>query len=144
MMPSKILTLLVTACIAGMCAPAPSQAGGGGSGSGASGTGGTAASTSGTATVGTSSTAGTGGLKGAVGTAPSGGTEDTTTVGATNSTPDTDQATQQTHSKAQPGSAAAVQAQRNAGAGTAPNGLPIGASGSGPGSPEQPLNSGRE
>jgi len=34
-----------------------------------------------------------------------------------------------------------MQAQRNQGAGTAPNGLPIGSSGSGLGSPEQPINS---
>lgn len=151
MLTSKMLTLLLAACIVGMCAPVLSQAGAGGSGSGGSGTGGTAASTSaaGTgasnATVGTSPTAGTGGLKGTVGTAPSGGIEDpTTTVGATSTAPDTDQGAQHTHSKARPGSAAALQAQRNAGAGTAPNGLPIGVSGSGPGSPEQPINSGRE
>src|SRR6516225_4468861 len=34
-----------------------------------------------------------------------------------------------------------AQAQRNRGAGTAPNGQPIGSSGSGLGSPEQPINS---
>ena len=36
-----------------------------------------------------------------------------------------------------------IQAQRNRGAGTAPNGQPIGSSGSGLGSSKQPINSGR-
>jgi len=41
------------------------------------------------------------------------------------------------------GSPTAAQAARNAGVGTAPNGLPIGSSGSGLGSPEQPVGSGK-
>lgn len=140
-MTSKTLTLLVTACIIGASSPAWSQgAGGGGSGGGA---GSSASGASAGTTTGTSATSGTGGTKGNVGTAPSGGTEDATrmTVGPTNTT-ETDPSSQQTRSRAPPRSPAAIQAQRNAGAGTAPNGLPIGSPGSGLGSPEQPINSG--
>jgi hypothetical protein len=45
-------------------------------------------------------------------------------------------------SSAPAGSPTAHQAQRNAGAGTAPNGVPIGNTGSGIGSPEHPVDSG--
>jgi hypothetical protein len=47
----------------------------------------------------------------------------------------------QTNSQVTTGQAA-IEPRANAGVGHAPNGLPIGSTGSGPGSPEQPINSG--
>jgi hypothetical protein len=155
-MRSNNLTLLVAAFIISASAPAWSQGGGGGGASGASGGAaagasgsGTSASTSaGSATGGTQGTVGPSagsGTQATVGAAPTGGTEDTAPMirVPTNTSVNAVQNGAQTRSKAPPGSPTAIQAQRNAGVGTAPNGLPIGSRGSGLGSPEQPVNSRR-
>jgi len=110
-------TSLVLAALVVFSAPAFAQ----GAGSGAGG----AAASSGTGTGGSAAT--------------SGGTNQPT---ANSQTQGTAGANTPNPSSAPAGSPTALQAQRNAGAGTAPNGLPIGTSGSGIGSPEHPVDSG--
>jgi hypothetical protein len=101
----------------------------------------------------TSSAIAQGGGGGAGGaSATSGGTNQTTTPGGTNqstsappvnnTSPGMTTGTNDTHSHAPAGSPAARQAERNKGAGTASNGLPIGAASSGSSEPEHPNNSG--
>jgi hypothetical protein len=120
-MASKKLALLIVAFVSATSLQAVAQ-GAGGSGA-AAGAGGSAA-------------AATGGAAGS-GSAATGGTADTGTTGMSQTN------TQPPQSSAPAGSPTALQAARNAGAGTAPNGLPIGSPGSGLGSPEHPVGSGR-
>ncbi len=124
---------LILACLA-LTSAAFAQGSGGGAGAG-SGAGSSSAATGGT---GQGSSAG--------GTGPgTGGIGQTTTYGGTNQPVNdglagTTTGSALTNSIAPADSPSAAQAQRNMGAGTAPNGLPIGSSGSGIGSPEHPVN----
>lgn len=109
-----------------------------GSGGGAAAGGGAASSSA--ATGGTSqgsSAAGAGQGTGGIGQVTTYGGIDQP---ANNSLFGTTTSSASTNSLAPVGSPSAAQAQRNMGAGTAPNGLPIGSSGSGIGSPEHPVN----
>ena len=109
------------------CAMAASaQAAGGGDS-----TGGTGAGSAGTSTGGTGQSTGT--TTGGLAEQPGAGQR---------SAPNTNtQTTGQSITGLPPSNPTEAQAQRNRGAGTAPNGQPIGSSGSGLGSPEQPINS---
>jgi hypothetical protein len=114
-MASKRLALLIVAFVGATSLQAIAQGAGGGS-AGAGSAAGSAA---------------TGGAPGS-GSAATGGTSDVGTTGMS-------QTNTQATTAAPAGSPTAAQANRNAGVGTAPNGLPIGAPGSGVGSPEQPV-----
>jgi hypothetical protein len=118
-MTSRITSLLTAALVA-LSTPVIAQGAGGAGGSGAGGS----ASTS---SAGTSATTGT--------AATTGGTQQPANQ-------ETSVSNSPNPSSAPAGSPTALQAQRNAGAGTAPNGVPIGNTGSGIGSPEQPVDSG--
>jgi hypothetical protein len=113
-------TLLLIVAIVVLATPAVAQGAGGSGGSGAGGS----ASSSGNGTGATTGNA-----------AATGGTQQP--AGQAGSVAD-----RPNPSSAPAGSPTALQAQRNAGAGTAPNGVPIGNSGSGIGSPEHPVDSG--
>ncbi len=120
-------TSLLVAAIVALSTPVLAQGAGGGAG------GGSAASSS-------SSSAGTGTNTGTAAT--TGGTQQPANAPGTTGTNQAEISNRPNHSSAPAGSPTALQAQRNAGAGTAPNGLPIGAPGSGVGSPEHPVDSG--
>ena len=144
-MRNRFLTFLAAALLAGTSF-GPAFAAGGGSGSGASA--GAGSSSAGASTGGTAQGAGT--TTGGVaeqpgtgqGTAPDTSTQQTVTgQGSTSNTQTTGQS--QSITGLPPTNPTEAQARRNQGAGTAPNGQPLGSPGSGLGSPEQPLNSGR-
>jgi len=142
-MRNRFLTFLAAALLAGPSF-APAFAAGGGSGASA----GAGSSSAGASTGGTAQGAGT--TTGGVaeqpgtgqGTAPDTSTQQTVTgQGSTSNTQTTGQS--QPITGLPPSNPTEAQARRNQGAGTAPNGQPLGSPGSGLGSPEQPLNSGR-
>jgi hypothetical protein len=142
--PSKIAFLIV-ACLAGC--PALAQGGGGGgagSGAGAAGASPSGASSGTAGAVGTSSGATANSeMQSPTATHPSDNPfKDPLGQGARPTKSNTSQNNQnstQTETSAPPGSSTAEQAKRNTGAGRSANGLPIGTTGSGPGSPEQPI-----
>jgi len=122
------------ACLA-LTSAAFAQGSGGGAGAG----GGAASSSAATGGTGQGSSSSAGAGHG------TGGIDQTTTYGGineplTNSLSGKTTGSALTNSIAPVESPSAAQAQRNMGAGTAPNGLPIGSSGSGIGSPEHPVN----
>ena len=132
-MRKRFLALLAAALLASV-GPA-FAAGGGGGGAGSAGSGasaGAGAGSAGASTGGTAQGAGT----------TTGGTAEQPGTGQ-GAAPNTNtQTTGQSITGLPPSSPTEAQAKRNQGAGTAPNGQPIGSPGSGLGSPEQPLNSG--
>lgn len=137
-MTSKTLTILAVAFLASASLPALAQ-GGGGAGGGSGGASG--------ASAGSASSSGTGAAT--TGSAATGGTQQAPnpqgpTGQVQNPSGSTSVENANAKSSAPAGSPTALQAQRNAGAGTAPNGLPIGAPGSGVGSPENPVDGSRQ
>ena len=136
-MASTKLASLIVALVTAAALPALAQGGGGGAGGGAGGaasgagggsSAGSAASGAGGAAVG-GSTSGAANSGSANGGTANGGTTGNSKINSQTPTP----------AAAPAGSRTAAQANRNAGAGTAPNGLPIGSPGSGVGSPEHPI-----
>jgi hypothetical protein len=130
-MASKKLALLVAAIVGGTSLPELAQGGG----AGGAGTGGNAGSA-------TSSGAGTGTATGVTTGYTTGYTSGYTT-GYTNSTGTSSMTGTGTSSMTGTGTnPSAAQANQNAGFGHTSSGLPVGSPGSGPGSPETPINSG--
>ena len=119
-MASRKLIFLIVAFVTSTSLPVFAQ------GAGASGAGSGAAA---------------GASSGAVTGAGTGPAATTGTVGTTTDGPHTNNQAPTTAAPA--GSPTAAQADRNAGVGTAPNGVPIGSPGSGVGSPEHPVGSNR-
>jgi hypothetical protein len=122
------LPAIAAAVILGISSAALAQGGGGGGGGagasgGAGGTGQSAAGAGGTG----QSAAGAGGVGQTTGSGSQGNAF-------------SDRGTNQSNNPNAPGTGGVDTPRR--GVGTAPNGLPIGSSGSGPGSPEQPIDSG--
>jgi hypothetical protein len=137
-MRKRFLTLLTAALLASV---GPAFAAGGGGGGGGAGGGGSAGSGASAGAGPGSAGASTGGTAQGAGTT-TGGTAEQPGTGQ-GAAPDTNtQTTGQSITGLPPSSPTETQAKRNQGAGTAPNGQPIGSPGSGQGSPEQPLNSG--
>jgi len=140
--PNKIAFLIV-ACLASSTALAQGGAGGGGgSGGGAAGASSSSGARSGTTgAVGTSggATANTG-VQSPTATQPSDDPfKDPLGQGVRPAASNPNPNSTQTQTSAPPGSPTAAQAKRNSGAAHSADGLPIGTTGSGPGSPEQPI-----
>jgi hypothetical protein len=134
-MRKRFLTLLAAALLASIGPAFAAGGGGGGAGGGGAGSGASAGAGQGSAGASTGGTAqGAGTTTGGIAEQPGTGQ---------GSAPNTNsQTTGQSITGLPPSNPTEAQAKRNQGAGTAPNGQPIGSRGSGLGSPEQPLNSG--